>query len=386
MRRFALILAALLLAPAVATAQPGQSEGGTRLLRYPDIQGETIVFVYAGDLWVVGAGGGVARRLTSHPGEELFPKLSPDGRWVAFTGQYSGTRQVHVIGIDGGAPRQLTFYNDIGDIPPRGGIDNRVLDWTPDGKQILFNAHRVAWSERIGRPHLVPAAGGMERPLPMPEGAGGGLSPDGTKLVYTPIMREFRTWKRYRGGRAQDVWIYDLTKNEAERITDFPGTDNQPMWVGNAIYFTSDRDGRLNLWAWDPATRQARQVTKHDRWDVLWPSAGKDRIVYEHGGSIHVFDPKSGESRRVDVRVTGDFPQTVPHFRKVRDDIQGGDLSPTGKRAVFGAHGEIFTVPAKEGEVRNLTATPGVREIDPTWSPDGRWIAYLSDETGEYEV
>jgi tricorn protease len=356
------------------------------LLRYPDIHGDKVVFVYGGDLWLADAAGGTARRLTSDRGEELFPKFSPDGRQVAFTGQYSGTRQVHVIDVDGGAPRQLTFRNDIGELPPRGGYDNQVLGWTPDGKKVLFNAHRVPWSDRISRPYLVPAAGGMETPLPMPEGAGGTLSPDGNRYVYTPIMREFRTWKRYYGGRAQDLWIYDLKKDTAEQITDYKGTDNQPVWIGDTIYFTSDRDFFLNLYAYDVRTRQVRKVTSHNDYDVLWPSGDDRRVVYEAGGSIYLFDPAGGQSRRVPIRVQGDLPHTLPYFKNVAEDIQSYGISPTGKRAVFGARGDVFTVPAEKGEARNLTRTPGVREMEASWSPDGRWIAYLSDRTGEYEI
>ena len=380
------LLAALLLFPLALAAQEAPPAGESRLLRYPDVHGDTIAFVYAGDVWTVPAAGGTARRVTSHRGEELFPKFSPDGRTIAFTGQYGGTRQVFTIPVAGGVPRQLTFYNDVGRIPPRGGVDNQVLGWTPDGKQVLFNAHRTPWNDRISRPYKVPAAGGMEVPLPMPEGGTGTLSPDGTKYVFTPIMREFRTWKRHRGGRAQDVWIYDLARNTAEQITDFAGTDNQPVWVGDTIYFTSDRTNRLQLYAWTAADRTPRQVTNHDRYDVLWPSGGPDSLVYENGGWLYLFDPRTATSRKVPVRVDGDFPQTVPYFRKVAEDVQSWGISPTGKRAVFGARGEVFTVPAKEGEPRNLTATPGVREMDPAWSPDGRWIAYLSDATGEYEI
>ncbi|HVT60077.1 MAG TPA: PDZ domain-containing protein [Thermoanaerobaculia bacterium] len=373
-----------LLLPAFLPAQPPPGE--SRLLRYPDIHGDRIAFVYGGDIWVVGTEGGVARRLTSHPGLELFPKFSPDGKWIAFTGEYSGSRQVHLISADGGPPRQLTFHNDVGQLPPRGGYDNQVLGWTPDGKDVVFRANRVPYSERLGRPYLVPVAGGMERPMRVPESGNGMLSPDGTKFVYTPIQSEFRGWKRYRGGRAQDVWIYDLEHDTSERITDYPGTDNQPMWIGDKIYFTSDREHTLNLYSYDLKTRQTAKLTNHDDYDVLWPSAGSGKIVYENGGYIYLFDPAAGKSSRVPIRVYGDLPQTLPHFKSVRANIENGAISPTGKRAVFEARGEIFTVPAEKGEVLNITQTPGVREIDPAWSPDGRWIAYLSDRSGEYEV
>jgi tricorn protease len=378
------LAAASLLSSGAAFAQP---DTGTRLLRYPDLQNDKIVFVYAGDLWLASTEGGAARRLTSDLGEELFPKFSPDGKWIAFTGEYGGNHQVYVISVDGGTPRQLTFHNDIGPLPPRGGTDNQVLGWTPDGKQVLFGSHRTPWSERIARFYLVPAAGGMEVPLPMPEAATGSFSADGTKIAYTPVQTEFRGWKRYHGGRAEDVWVYDLAKNSSERLTDYDGTDGLPMWIGNTIYFDSDREGGLlNLYALDPATRNVRKVTNHTDWDVLWPSSDGKRIVYEKGGMLWLLDPASGQTHQVVIHVTGDLPHTLPYFKNVASDIQSMALSPTGKRAVFGARGEVFTVPAENGESRNISRTSGAREIYPVWSPDGRWIAYSSDRTGEYEI
>ncbi|HYK03252.1 MAG TPA: PDZ domain-containing protein [Thermoanaerobaculia bacterium] len=373
-----------IMALVVATGASAQ-ESPTRLLRQPDIHGDTVAFVYAGDIWLASANGGDARRLTSDEGMEYFPKFSPDGRSIAFTGDYSGSRQVFVISVDGGAPRQLTYYNDVGNLPPRGGIDNRVLDWTPDGRNVLFLPHRLPWSDRMARPYIVPAAGGMEKPLAIPEAGGGAYSPDGTKLVYTPIEREFRTWKRYRGGRAQDVWIYDLAANKAQQLTTNQYTDNQPVWIGNTIYFTSDReDGRLNLWSYDLASKQERKVTSHNDYDVLWPSSDRTQVVYEAGGYLYKF--VNGQSARIPIRVYGDFRNTLPYHRNVRDNIDWYVISPTGARALFVARGDIFSAPAKEGEVRNLTQTPGIREREATWSPDGRWIAYLSDKGGEYEI
>lgn len=361
--------------------------GGTRLLRYPDIHGDRIAFVYAGDLWIAGAEGGTARRLTSHEGLEIFPKFSPDGTRIAFSGEYGGTRQVYVIPAEGGSPRQLTYYNDVGSMPPRGGFDNRVLGWTPDGDAVLFRGNRLPWGVRMGRYFTVPVAGGLETPLAIPEGGGGDLAPDGTRMAYTPIDREFRTWKRYRGGRAQDVWIYDLEANTATRVTENPATDNQPCWLGGKVYFTSDRNGKLNLFAYDPATQEQRQVTHHEDFDVLWPSAGPSSIVYQCGGWIWKLDPASGEeAHRVPIRVAGDFPDTYPRVRNVKDNVDWFEISPTGKRALFAARGDVFTVPAKHGEIRDLTRTQGIREMDPIWSPDGRWIAYWSDRTDEYEL
>ena len=378
----------LILLAVVAATSASAQDNLTRLLRQPDIHGDKIAFVYAGDIWVVDARGGDARRLTSDEGLEYFPKFSPDGRSIAFTGEYSGSVQVFVIPTEGGAPRQLTYYNDVGPMPPRGGIDNRILDWTPDGKNILFLPHRLPWNERMAQPYVVPAAGGMETALAIPEAGGGMYSPDGTKIVYTPIEREFRTWKRYRGGRAQDVWTYDLVRNTAEQITNDPATDNQPVWVGDTIYFTSDReDGKLNLWAYDTRTKRSRKVTNHLDYDVLWPSSDRSQIVYESGGYIWRFDPAAGRAERVPIRVAGDFRQTLPRFENVKSNINWYTVSPTAQRALFAARGDLFTVPAKHGEIRNLTQTPGVREMNPVWSPDGRWIAYLSDKNGDtYEI
>ncbi len=369
----------------VGTAAVGAEEA--RLLRFADIHEDRIAFVHAGDIWIVPAAGGTARRLTSDEGLELFPKFSPDGRWIAYSAEYGGNRQVWVIAVDGGTPRQLTFYNDVGPMPPRGGFDYQVLDWTPDGKHVLFRANRLPWGVRMGRPYLVPFEGGMERPLAVPESGGGMLSPDGKKLVYTPISREFRTWKRYRGGRAQDIWIYDLEADTAEPITEYDGTDNQPVWVGNTIYYTSDReDGRLNLWAHDLATGAARRVTEHRDFDVLWPSAGPRQVVYECGGQLYRFDPATSRSTRVPVQLTGDFLAALPAYRKVAGFVSGYDISPSGKRAVFAARGDLFTVPEQKGDTRNITRTDGVREMSPAWSPDGRHVAYLSDRSGEYEL
>lgn len=383
MRKSIWTAALLLLLPALAAAQP-QAE--TRLLRFPDIHGDTLAFVYGGDIWLAGAQGGGARRLTSGEGQELFPKFSPDGRWIAFTGQYSGTRQVYVIGVDGGTPRQITFRNDVGPLPPRGGVDNQVLDWTPDGKQILYLAHRVPWSDRIARPYMVPAAGGQEKPLKLVESSIGSLSADGNRFAFAPVMNEYRGWKRYYGGRASDIWIYDLRNDSAERITDDPGIDQQPVWVGDTIYFASNREKVLNLYSWDPGSKSVRKATNHDTFDVLWPSGDGRRVVYENGGWLYVLDPASGQSRKVSIRVEGDLPHTLPYFKNVAEDVDWFELSPTGKRALFTARGDVFTAPAEKGEVRNLTGSAGVREMNAAWSPDGRWIAYLSDRTGEYEI
>ncbi|MBZ0113189.1 MAG: PDZ domain-containing protein [Thermoanaerobaculia bacterium] len=389
-----LLLASIFLVGALPAASWAQTdpdatsapEGLTRLLRMPDIEGDTVSFVYGGDIWVVDRNGGEARRLTSDAGLEIFPKLSPDGKTVAFSAEYGGNRQLYTLPIAGGDLRQLTWYNDVGPMPPRGGWDYRVLDWTPDGQRIVFLGNRLPWGPRMTRPFTIDASGGMETPLGPPESGGGMLSPDGTQFVYTPISREYRTWKRYRGGRAQDVWVWDIGSKKAERKTSFIGTDNQPLWVADTLYFTSDRSGTLNLWSLGPGATEPTQVTFHQTWDVLWPSAGRDAIVYEAGGWIWRFEPSSGETRRIPIRAAADFGSALPQWRNVVGNLASASISPTGSRVAIEARGEIFSAPAKKGEIRNLTRTPGVRERDPAWSPDGRWIAYWSDQTGEYEL
>ncbi|HSS50650.1 MAG TPA: hypothetical protein VLX28_17060, partial [Thermoanaerobaculia bacterium] len=384
-----MLLAVPALVPMLLGGQPAgaQPQGDTRLLHYPDICKDTIAFSYGADIWLAGAQGGAARRLTSGDGDEVFPKFSPDCKWIAFTGQYTGTHQVYVISVDGGTPRQLTFHNDIGVMPPRGGYDNQVMGWTPDGKQILFNAHRTPYNDRSARPYLVPAAGGTEKPLPIRLGSTGVLSPDGSRYVFAPSMHEFRNWKRYRGGLAPDLWIYVLKANTAEQITKDPALDYMPVWIGDTIYFVSDRGAKRidNLYAYDVKTKQVREVTHHDTFDVFWPS-GDRRIVYENGGSIYLYDPASGKSGRVPIKVEGDLPRTLPYFKNVAEDVETASISPSGKRVLLTARGELFSVPAEKGEIRNLTNSSDVRETAGTWSPDGRWAAYLSDRTGEYEI
>jgi tricorn protease len=377
---------AVALAFGLASLAQALPAGDARLLRFPDICGDAITFVQAGDIYLVAASGGTALRLTSHAGQELYPKFSPDCRSIAFSAEYDGTRQVYVIPAGGGEPRQLTWYNDIGAQPVRGGTDYRVLDWTPDGSNILVRANRVAADDRGGRPYRVPVEGGMETPLAVPETGGGMLSPDGRTYVYTPIDREFRSWKRYRGGRAQDVWTYDLVANTSKRLTDNPATDNQPTWVGDTIYFTSDRNYTLNLFALSPHGGEPRQVTHFTDFDVLWPSAGKDAIVFENGGAIWRFDPNSEQASEVPIRVTGDFPQTLPTWKSVVDQVESFDLGNAGDSAVFAARGELFRLHIEDKALRNLSHTPDAREIGVSLSPDAKTAVYLSDASGEYEI
>ena len=364
----------------------GYPANEARLLRFPDINGNLIVFVYAGDIWSVQATGGEARRLTSDIGLELFPKISPDGRWIAFSGEYSGTRQVFVMPSTGGVPTQLTYYNDVGPMPPRAGWDYQVCDWSPDGRKILVRANRTPWGERKGKYFLISIEGGLETPLQIPEAGGGTFCPCGKKIVYTPISREFRTWKRYKGGQAQDIWIYDLEKNTSQRITTFPGTDRHPIKYKEKIYFASDRDLTLNIFAYDTTNEQTEKITNHMDFDVLWPSGKNGDIAYECGGAIWKLNLATREEKQVPVTVNFDNPNILPYFKNVKENIDSFDISPSGKRAVFEARGDVFTVPEKEGVIYNLSDSQGVREIYPKWSPDGKYIAYYSDAAGEYEL
>lgn len=376
---------AVAVAPAISPMVAAYQTQDTRLLRFPDIHKESVTFVYAGDIYIANTKTGKSTRLTDHIGFETFPKFSPDGSQIAFSAQYNGSRQVYVMNRDGSDLKQLTYYNDVGVMPPRGGFDYRVLDWTPDGKHIVFRANRTPYGQRVGRPYIVPAAGGLEQPLAIPETGGGMLSPDGKQYVYTPIDREFRTWKRTRGGRAQDVWVYDLENNKSKQLTTNRATDQQPTWVNNNIYYVSDREYTLNLYKHQDGKNPIK-VTNHSDFDVLWPSAGPNAIVYENGGYLYRFDDATQQSEKLSINVQGNREHTMAYSKNVSDFIDSMDVSHDGKRVLFTARGELFSVPVKNGPTRNLSHTPKGREISATWSPNGRYIAYMSDETGEYEI
>ncbi len=389
----ALAFAALLLSGApVPTTLPEPApaaDGEARLLRFPHIQGDKVAFVYGGDIWTTSAQGGTARRLTSFDeGFELFPRISPDGEWIAFSGEYTGSRQIYVVPYDGGVPRQLTYYPDVGTMPPRGGYDNLPIDWAPDGKRLLIRTNRTPYGQRVSRYYWVdPWNGGLEVPLQIPEGGPASLSPDGTKLAYCMISREWRTWKRYRAGRAQDVWIYDLAADTVERVTEFEGTDNFPLWLGERLYFTSDRTGTLNLYRYDLATSETVAVTDYTDFDVLFPSRGQGGVIFQKGGRLHVMDAGTEAVRTLSIQLADDRPWLRPSWHEAKDGgIAGYDISPSAKRAVVEFRGELFDVPAEKGRSVNLTGTPGRREHSPSWAPDGKHVAYLAEDGDDYEL
>lgn len=381
------ILVLLAFCAGIAGLMSVDAAAQTKLLRFPDIHGDKIVFCYGGDLWTVSANGGTAVRLTAHPGLEMFPKFSPDGNWIAFTGQYDGDEQVYVIPARGGVPKKLTYYPAHGPLPPRWGYDNQVYGWTRDGKAVLFRSMRYGWDLTDTRLYTVPVDGGLPAPLAMPVSGAGDFSPDGAKMVYSPLVRDFRTWKRYQGGWAQDLYIFDLTTHSAEQITDNPRSDRDPMWIGNTIYFASDRDGTLNLYAYDIAEKKTSQLTHSTTWDVRWPSADEaGKIVYEYDGELTVFDATSNSETKLTIFVPDDGVSARPENIAVDNLIEHWGVSPKAERVVFAARGDIFTAPIEKGPTRNLTATSGAHDKWPAWSPDGSTIAFISDKDGEEEI
>lgn len=359
----------------------------TKLLRFPDIHGDKVVFTYGGDLWTAPTKGGTATRLTAHPGEEVFARFSPDGRWIAFTGQYDGDEQVYVMPATGGVPRQLTFYPAQGPLTPRWGWDNQVYGWTNDGKRIIFRSLRDSWTVSSSRLYTVSVDGGPAVPLPMPESGAASFSPGGNQLVYSPRARDFRPEKRYGGGQANSLYIFDVETHEARKIADNPRSNRDPMWVGDQIYFNSDRDGHFNLYDYNLASGKTTQVTSNKQWDIRWPNSDRQsRIVYELNGELQVLDVKSGKSTPISIDVPDDGVARRPSRVSAASLIEHAALSPKGERVLFAARGDIFSAPAEKGPTRNLTMTSGAHDKWPRWSPDGSRVAFISDKSGEEEV
>jgi tricorn protease len=353
------------------------AEPAPLLLRQPTVSKTEIVFTYAGDLWSVPRDGGEARRLTSALGTNIDAHFSPDGSMIAFTGRYAGNADVYVMPADGGQPRRLTYHP----------AADEVVGWTPDGKSVLFRSTRHSYYRFNNALYTVPVTGGPASELPLPIAEEGALSPDGTHVAYVPHGQWQPAWKHYRGGQTTPIWIADLKDSSVQKVPRENSNDFNPMWVGNTIYFLSDRNGSASLFAYDPGTRQVREAVKNDGFDFKSASAGPDAIVIEQFGALKLYDLNSGQVKTVRVKVSGDLPELRPQFVKVEPRrLQNVNLSPAGVRVVAEAWGEIFTIPSDKGDIRNLTNSPAVADRDPAWSPDGKWICYFSDEPGEYEL
>jgi tricorn protease len=366
-----LLLAGCLLAAGMAFG----AEDAPLLLHSPTLSRTELAFVYGGYLWSVPREGGEARQLTTD-GHESSPIYSPDGKWIAFAGQYDGNRDVYVIPAEGGMPRRLTWH-PAQDVP---------VAWTPDSKRVLFVSDREAYADFL-RLYTVSAEGGPAEVLPMWRGDDAWFSPDGSRIAYVPNFQwQGTSWKRYRGGQTTPIYVLRLSDLSFERIPRENSNDSKPVWFGDTVYFLSDRNGPVSLFAYDTKSKTVKQVIENKGLDFKSLSAGPDVLVYEQFGGIFIYDPASGKSRKVNVSIAGDLPATRAHYEKAADKIAGYGISPSGVRAVFEAHGDIFTVPGDKGDIRNLTRTTAVAERDPAWSPDGKWIAYFSDESGEYAL
>ena len=381
-----LILESLIVDTGFTSAQENSQKV---LCRYPTIHGNMIVFESGGNLWKVDRNGGTASRLTSDNGFDLMPRFSPDGKSIAFTGEYDGNIDVYTIPAEGGPVKRLTFHSDVvREATLRWGPDNMVVSWTPDSKNIIFLSRRNTFNSWFGRLFSVPAEGGLPEQLQLPKGGELSYNSDGTQIAYNRIFRNFRTWKKYYGGLAQDIWIYNFNTKKTDRVTDWKGTDTYPMWYGNKIYFASDRGpkNRMNIWSYDIQTKNFKQITNFKDYDVDWPSLGDNGIVFQCGGSLYVLDLPGEKFHRINVNVPNDDKQMRPHWVDASKEISSFDISPNGKRALFDARGDIFTAPEEHGNIRDLTQTSNAREQYPAWSPDGKWIAYTTNITGESEI
>lgn len=382
-----IVLSLVLLASVAGSASAAPSGENARLLRFPATNSSEVVFSYAGDLWTVPIQGGEARRLTSYIGYEMLARYSPDGKTIAFTGEYDGNREVYSIPAGGGEPVRLTYTatNGRDDLGDRMGPNNMVLAWSPDGKKIVFRNRTGDGFE--GLLWTIGPEGGMPRQIPLPEGGWCSYSPDGSQLAYNRVMREFRTWKYYRGGMADDIWIYNPKQGKVTNITNNDAQDIFPMWVGEEIYFASDRDMTMNLFVYNTRTGATEKVTNFREYDVKFPSTDGKTIVFENGGWLYRLNPATKEYNKIPVTLAAEGVYGRTEYRTLKAaDITAVSAAPDGSRMAVTARGEVFDVPVGKGVTRNLTRSSNSNDRGAVWSPDGKWIAWISDATGETEL
>lgn len=363
------------------------AENDVRLLRFPAIYGNQVVFTYAGDLYTVTSDGGTARKLTSYAeGYEMFARFSHDGKTIAFTGQYDGNTEVFTIPSTGGVPERITYTATLGrdDISDRMGPNNIVMTWK--GDEIIYRSRKQTFNSFKGQLFSVDKEGGLSEELPLPTGSWCSFSPDGKKMAMNRVFREFRTWKYYKGGMADDIWIYDFESKETKQITDNINQDIFPMWHGNKIYFLSDRDRTMNMFAYDLTSMKTEKITNYTKYDIKFPSLGKDFIIYENGGYIYKYNISNGNISKVVVNIENDMLTARNEIKDASKFINSWAVSPDGNRVVFGARGDVYTVPAESGITRNLTESSGVHDRNVEWSPNGKYISFISDRTGEDEI
>ncbi len=359
-----------------------------RLMRFPGISNDKIVFTYAGDLYTVDIEGGTARKITSHNGMEMFARFSPDGSKIAFTGQYDGNTEVFVVPAEGGVPKRLTFTATLGrdDVADRMGPNNIVIAWTPDSKNIVFRTRKNTFNSFKGQLYKVSVEGGMPEQLPFPEGGFSSFNADGGKLAYNRVFREFRTWKYYRGGMADEVWIHDFDTHETKAITQNDAQDIFPMWIEDEVFFISDRDRTMNLFVYNTKTETTEKLTDFTDFDIKFPSHHGSTIVFEKGGQLFSYDTRAKALNRIPVIINNDMNESREELKEVSGSIASASLSPQGERILFSARGDLFSVPAEDGITYNHTQTSGVHDRNAQYSPDGNWMGWLSDRSGEYEV
>lgn len=365
-------------------------EREARLMRFPHISNNTIAFSYAGDIYTVSSDGGEAKRITSHIGYEMFPRISPDGKLIAFTGQYDGNTEVYIIPVNGGEPKRLTYTatlsrDDIGD---RMGPNNIVIGWSPDGQKILFRTRNYTFNDFTGQLMTISKDGGEPEFIPLKNGGFASFSPDGKKLAYNYIFREFRTWKRYRGGMADDIRIFDFDTKESVNITNNNAQDIIPMWSndGKKVFYISDSDNHMNLYSYNTETKKQEKLTSHVEYDIKFPSIGGEYIVYENGGYIYKFNTNTSKEEKVNIRIGSDNIYARDEWKDLSGSIRSLSLSPNGERVLVGARGDIFSLPAKEGVTYNLTNNCSANEMGADWAPDGKGFAYISDIDGEFNI